>query len=172
MFPEMRRKNQQLSDEESVRILLQSTSGVLAVTGADGWPYAVPLSYVYDGGKLYFHCATTGHKLDALRFNPKASFCVIQQDQVVPEEYTTYYRSVIAFGTVRVLENEAEKLTALVGLANRYWPEAGEQRRSACIDGSFEQTLMLELVIEHVTGKESIELTKQRTASDSRPVRV
>lgn len=166
MFPEMRRKNQQLPDEESVRILQTATSGVLAVADGDGQPYAVPLSYVYGGGKLYFHCAVTGHKLSALRANPKASFCVIEQDQVVPEEYTTYYRSVVVFGTVRVLEDETEKRAALVRLADRYWPEAGEQRRNAEIDGPFGQrVLMLELAVERMTGKEGIELARRRNFS-------
>ena len=61
------------------------------------------------GTKLYFHCAKAGHKLDAIRAQPKASFCVIDQDQIVPAEYTTYFRSVIAFGTVRILEDEQAK---------------------------------------------------------------
>lgn len=162
MFPEMRRKNQQLPKEETIRILQTATSGVLALTGADGWPYAVPLSYVYDGGKIWFHCAAAGHKLDALRANPKASFCVVEQDQVVPEEYATYFRSVIAFGTVRVLEDGAQERTAIEKLAGRYWPEAGAERRDAEIARYAGRMLMLELSIEHVTGKESIELARQR----------
>ena len=68
---------------------------MLALSGDGGYPYAVPLSYLYHQGKLYFHCAKSGHKLDALRREPKASFCVVAQDQVAPLEYTTLYRSVI-----------------------------------------------------------------------------
>ena len=109
MFREMRRKRQMLSEDDCKIILREGTSGVLALSGDDGYPYAVPLSYVYDGEKIFFHCAKSGHKLDAIRRNPKASFCVIGQDKVVPEEYTTDYRSVIAFGTVRILEDDREK---------------------------------------------------------------
>ena len=54
--------------------------------GDDDYPYAVPLSFAYDDGRLYFHVAKSGHKLDALRRNPKASFCIIEQDKVVPEK--------------------------------------------------------------------------------------
>ena len=75
-------------------------SGVLAAAGEDDYPYAVPLSYVYCDFKLYFHCAKEGHKLEAIARNPKVSFCVIDQDQVVPEKYTTYFRSVIVFRCV------------------------------------------------------------------------
>ena len=88
-FRPMRRFRQQLSQEECRAILERGTSGVLAVAGDEGWPYAVPLSYVYREGKLIFHCATAGHKLDGLRRDGRASFCVIDQDQVVPQEYTT-----------------------------------------------------------------------------------
>ena len=96
MFRPMRRHRQQLSQGDCAAILSRGTSGVLAVAGDGGYPYAVPLSYVYQEGTLFFHCAKAGHKLDALRRCSKASFCVIDQDQVVPPEYTTYFRSVIA----------------------------------------------------------------------------
>ena len=102
MFKEMRRHKQLLNAEETAAVLERGTSGVLALSGEDGYPYAVPLSYVFDGEKLYFHSAKAGHKLEALRRCPKASFCVIDQDQIVPEEYTTYFRSVIAFGAIQV----------------------------------------------------------------------
>ena len=87
MFREMRRKKQALPKEDCAAILNRGTSGVLALAGDNDYPYAVPISYVYDGEKLYFHCAKSGHKLDAICRNPKASFCVIDQDQIVSEEY-------------------------------------------------------------------------------------
>ena len=113
MFRELRRKRQALSETDCSDILKRGTSGVLALMGDGGYPYAVPMSYVYDGEKLYFHCAKSGHKLDAIAGNPKASFCVVDRDQVVPEEYTTYFRSVIVFGTMRIIEEEQEKRTAV-----------------------------------------------------------
>lgn len=54
-FREMRRKRQQLSEEESIGILQKATAGTLALLGDNGYPYAVPISYVYANGKLYFH---------------------------------------------------------------------------------------------------------------------
>lgn len=97
-FREMRRKKQVLSQQEVVDIMHKGTSGVLALIGDNDYPYAVPISYVYDDGKIFFHSAKSGHKIDAILKNAKASFCVIDQDYIVPEEYTTYFRSVIAFG--------------------------------------------------------------------------
>lgn len=162
MFREMRRKKQQLTQEETMVILREGTSGVLSLTGDEGYPYGVPLSYVYDGDKLYFHCAKEGHKIDAIRKNPKASFCVIAQDEIVPEKYTTCYRSVIAFGSVRILENEGEKRRAIEELALKYAPEDSEENRQNYIEKNWEPLCMLEMTVEHLSGKEAIELVRRK----------
>ena len=86
---EMRRSKQVLTPEQGGALLERNTSGVLAVSGDGGYPYAVPLSYVWRDGKLYFHWALAGHKLDAVRADSRASFCVIDKDDIVPEKYTT-----------------------------------------------------------------------------------
>lgn len=87
----MRRKRQLLPTEESVAILERMTNGTLALHGDDGYPYAVPVSYVYADGKIYFHSAMQGHKVDAILRNDKVSFCVVEQDEVKPAEFTTYF---------------------------------------------------------------------------------
>lgn len=162
MFREMRRKKQALPPEECAAVLRRGTSGVLALDGDCGYPYAVPISYVYDGEKLYFHSARTGHKLDAIRHNSKASFCVIDQDQVVPEEYTTYFRSVVVFGRMRVLEDEQEKREAIEKLAIKYAPKDSPENRREAIDREWEPLCMLEMTVEHLSGKEGRELAKAR----------
>ena len=162
MFREMRRKRQLLSQEDTRKILYQGTSGVLAVSGDDGYPYAVPLSYVYDGEKIYFHSAKNGHKLDAIVKNPKASFCVIDKDNIVPDEYTTYFRSVIVFGTIHILHDGAEKREAIEKLARKYAPADTEENRQKTIERDWKPLCMLEMTPEHISGKEAIELVKQR----------
>ena len=157
MFREMRRKNQLLTDEECIEILNSSTSGTLALLGDNDYPYSVPISYVYNDGKLYFHSALTGHKIDAINMHSKASFCVIAQDKVVPEKYTTYFRSVIAFGKICVIDNDAEKLRAIEILAEKYSPQLAEGRKKE-IEDNFSRMCMIELNIEHMTGKEAKEL--------------
>ena len=157
MQREMRRKNQQLSESEAINVLVRGTSGVLALCGADGQPYAVPLSYAYREGRLYFHCALTGHKVDLLSQNARASFCVIDQDLVVPEAYTTHYRSVIAFGEMQELTDDTQKREALLVLSNRYAPHQPELHEQE-INKYFPRTMVLVMTMDHLTGKEAKEL--------------
>ena len=159
MFREMRRSRQALTAAECGEVLRRGTSGVLAVNGDGGYPYAVPLSYVYLDSKLYFHCAGTGHKLESILKDGKVSFCVIDQDQVVGEEYTTYFRSVVVFGRARVLEG-AEKLRPLVELCEKYYPGHLEQTRQKA-EGALNNVCIVEIAVEHMTGKIAAELVKK-----------
>ena len=165
MFRQMRRNKQALSQEESAEILRKGTSGVLSLSGDDGYPYGVPISYVYDGEKLYFHCARAGHKLDAIRCNGKASFCVIAQDQVIPETYTTHYRSVIDYGTVRIKRQE-EQYAAMEKLAVKYAPDSSAEGRQRAIRGAWNALCVLEMTVAHMTGKEAIELKARKEKDD------
>ncbi len=153
MFREMRRGRQALSEDACGEILARGTSGVLAVRGDEGWPYAVPLSYVYSAGRVWFHCAPAGHKLDALRREEKASFCVIDRDEIVKEKFTTYFRSVILFGRVRVLEDDAEKRAALEAIAAKYGPDDPAARAQE-IESTWARVCLLEMHVEHMSGKE------------------
>ncbi len=162
MFREMRRKKQLLSEEDAAAVLNRGTAGVLALSGDDGYPYAVPLSYVYDGSKIYFHGAKAGHKIDAIRRCEKASFCVVDRDQVVPEEYTSYFRSVIVFGALRILEDDTEKLEAIKKLAVKYAPENSAQRLKSAIDREWKPLCVMEMTVHHMTGKEAVELMRKR----------
>ena len=161
MFRPMRRSAQALGVDACREALSRGTSGVLALLGDGGWPYAVPMSYAFDGEKLYFHCAREGHKLDAIRREARASFCVVDRDEVVPEEYTTYFRSVIAFGRVRILEDEAQMRAAIELLARRYFPQDSAENRHRAIEREWAGLCMLEMDIEHMSGKEAIELARK-----------
>lgn len=160
-FREMRRKRQMLAEEESIAILQKATSGTLALLGDNDYPYAVPISYVYQEGRLYFHSAMEGHKVDAIRKCSKASFCVIDQDDVKPEKYTTFFRSVIAFGRVHIVENDSERFEIARLLGNRYNPNHYEDLQKE-IESGLSHMLVIRFDIEHLTGKEAIELMKSR----------
>ncbi len=157
MFRTMRRHKQQLSDEEAREVLARGKTGILAVIGDGGYPYTVPINYVYRDGGLFLHSALAGHKIDAIRADDKVSFCVVDADDVVADEYTTYYRSVVAFGRARILEDEAEKMAALRSLGDKYNPGQDAALEAEVAHG-FSRLHMIEIEIEHLTGKQAKEL--------------
>ena len=161
MFRQMRRKNQILSQEESIAILQNGTTGTLAVLGDDDYPYAVPINYFYENNKIYFHGAKAGHKIDAIKKHNKVSFCVVAQDDIITEKFTTYFKSVIAFGTARIIEDDAEKRSAIEKLTVKFTPDQTEQKRSEAIEKEFPALGMVEMTIEHMTGKQALELIKK-----------
>ena len=163
MFRSMRRSRQALSQKECEHLLNKATSGVLALSGDEGYPYALPISFVYDEGKLYFHSAKSGYKIDAIKKEPKASFCIIDQDTIVPEKYTTYFRSVIAFGKLSIIEDELEKYAAIDKLARKYAPNDTIENRCNEIQREWQPLCMLVMDIEHLSGKEAIELVRQKS---------
>ena len=163
MFREMRRKRQSIPIDDVRTILAKGSHGVLSLSGDDGYPYDVPISYMFDGDRIIFHSAKEGHKIDAIRRNSRASFCVVDKDQVVATKYTSYFRSVIVFGTIRFLEKDDEKLDAVTKLAMKYAPFDTEEHRMEYIRKDWSPLCMFVLEIEHMTGKEAIELAKERS---------
>ena len=168
-FRKMRRIRQELDRESCLEMINRATSGVLSVMGDEGYPYGVPMSYVFAPSdaegvpdRFFFHCAKTGHKADAIRACDKACFTIVDRDDVVADEFTTYYRSVIAFGRARLLETPEEILPAIKLLTDRYSPDEAEEKKSGEINKQLPALMMIELDVEHMTGKEAIELVRKR----------
>lgn len=163
MFRQMRRSKQQLSEEVAIKILTESTNGVLALDGDEGYTYAVPLSFAYSDNKIYFHAALSGHKLDAIKHNDKVSFCVVAQDKVIQETFTTHYKSVIAFGRIRIIsdDEDPEKRRGLELLAEKYSPDVSIESRDREINGKMKALVVIVLEIEHLTGKVAREIVSK-----------
>lgn len=155
----MRRLRQQITQAEAEKILFEGRECVLAVDGDDEYPYAVPVNYVYDGDKIYIHSASQGHKIDSMKRNPKLSLCVIGRGDIVPDEFTTYFRSAVVFGRARFIEREEDKEQALVKLCQKY---CGSSDPMTEISRFLKTVAIIEITIDQVTGKESIELTRMR----------
>jgi nitroimidazol reductase NimA-like FMN-containing flavoprotein (pyridoxamine 5'-phosphate oxidase superfamily) len=151
---------QLLSAEDTQAVMERCTAGTLACIGDDGYPYSVPLSFVYHNGKIYFHSAKIGHKMDAIKANPKVSFSVIDEDTIVSAEYTTYFRSVIAFGKASILEGD-ERIEGFKALVEKY---SGDQPEEAKIKEILGCTgaLIIAIDVEHITGKEAIEYVRAK----------
>lgn len=160
MFRKMRRNKQLLSIDDTVAVMERCTNGVLACMGDNDYPYAVPLSYVYLDNKIYFHSAKVGHKVDAIIRNPKVCFSVIDEDTIVSGEYTTYFRSVIAFGKARVVERD-EWVKGFEALVEKYSGEQSKKAKQKEISGCT-QSHVIAIDIEHITGKEAIEYIRAK----------
>ena len=100
------------NNAECERMLAASPVGVLVMC-RDGEPYAVPINHAYADGRLYFHCAPEGKKLDMIRANPRVCY-VVNRDfgerdgPLNPDQCHGYWESVIAPGTARVVEDREE----------------------------------------------------------------
>ena len=151
MFRQMRRIKQQQSDEVCISILKEQPRGVLAVHGEDGYPYAFPMDYIYKDGKIYFHCAREGHKIDALKADNRVSFCVYNEGFRREGEWALNITSVVIFGRIRFITDVHEAFTVCRELGEKYIPTREELDGE--LERSFKHVQMLELTIDHMTGK-------------------
>ena len=157
MFRDLRRKQQVLSVQECEKVLAAGEWGVLGVHGDNGYPYTVPLNYVYHDGQILFHSARSGHKIDAIARDEKASFCVVDKSALVPEKFATDYRSVIVFGRVRKLEGREELTEALTALVEALSGEEPLVSKRAEVDTCMmrDNVEVLALTPEHISGKQA-----------------
>lgn len=140
-----------ISEEECVEILTNQPRGVLALLGDYDYPYTVPMSHVYVDGKIYFHGAMEGHKHDAAKMHDKVSYCVLDDGVKNDDGWSYTFRSVIAFGRIRILTDESEKIEKLTFLGDKFFPTHEDTVEE--IDRLLHRTEVFEITIEHVTGK-------------------
>jgi nitroimidazol reductase NimA-like FMN-containing flavoprotein (pyridoxamine 5'-phosphate oxidase superfamily) len=148
---ELRRKDRAMPASKAEDLLVRGEYGVLSTVGADGQPYGVPLSYVYQNGCIYFHSALEGHKLDNMAENPKVSFCVVGRTRILPDRFATDYESVLAFGVASEVWG-GERQSALLGLLEKYSPAYIEEGKRY-IDQKEKVTRVMKIEIGHISGK-------------------
>ena len=153
MFRGMRRFKQQLSAEECIRTLIKQPRGVLSMIGDNGYPYGIPLNHWYseEDNALYFHCAKTGHKIDALTVCDKVSYCVTDQGYRKEGEWALNINSVVVFGRIGIVEDEDKKMKICRNIAKKFTNDEEYVRKE--IKNSFPSVCCLEFKIEHMTGK-------------------
>ena len=159
---EMRRKAQAISKEVCEEILRAGQTGVLSVLGDDGYPYGVPVNYLYDRGKIWIHGAKCGHKWDAINAYEKVSFCVVAQDKVIQETFSTDFVSVILFGKAKCLTKEEEMLAAVRLFAEKYAPDMPKERQDTAVLAEIPALGMICIEIDEMTGKEALNLSQKR----------
>lgn len=152
MFREIRRKDRIMEEASALELLETGEYGFLAMNGRNGYGYGIPISYVKEGNRLYFHCAPEGYKLECLEASPEVSFCVVGKTRPLPRQFTTVYESVLAFGHAYLNLPEEERRHALRLLVKKYAPDfldLGEKY----IEKSFHRTNIIRVDIVHISGK-------------------
>ncbi len=153
MFRKMRRFKQQISDEECIRILKEQPRGVLSMIGDDGYPYGIPLDHWYceEDGKLYFHGAKEGHKIDAIAKCDKVSYCVMDEGFRKEGEWALNINSVIVFGRIKLVDDPDKARLIGENLCRKFTDD--EEYIQHELTNALPRAQCLELIPEHMTGK-------------------
>ncbi|MGD9679131.1 MAG: pyridoxamine 5'-phosphate oxidase family protein [Vulcanibacillus sp.] len=151
MFQKLRREDRKMEDLETIKLLESGNFGVLSTINENGYPYGVPLSYVYLNKNIYFHSAMRGNKISNILINNKVSFCIVGESTPLPEEFSMSYKSVIVFGKADEVDGE-EKKEALLGLVAKYSSQFIENGKKY-IENDEHTTKVIKLNIEHICGK-------------------
>ena len=154
MFRPVRKKKNEISADKAKELLRSSRRGVLAVNGDDGYPYAIPINYLYDeeNEKIIFHGAKAGHKVDALKKSDKICFTVFGNEMVKEEAWAPFLQSVVVFGRCHLVESQEDAIALVKKFAAKYYPNMDMVNEEAALSGRAVQ--MFEIEIEHLSGKE------------------
>ncbi len=147
---EMRRKDRAIDQKAAMAILHKCEYGILSMLDSEG-PYGLPLNFAVENDAIFFHSAPEGRKIDALKDDPRVSFCVVGNTEVMAEKFSTRYESVIVSGNAYLCE-EVEKRHGLRLLLEKYSPDHIEAGMKY-IDGSHRETAVYRIRIKSITGK-------------------
>lgn len=160
MFRPIRKKVNEISIDMTKELLRCSRRGVLAVHGENGYPYAIPVNYLYDEdtNSILFHGAKAGHKVDSLKACDKVCFTVYGNETVKDIAWAPYVQSAVVFGRCHLIgHDESEHAEALLKkFAMKYYPN--EDLVLEEIAASGKATQMFQIEIEHISGKEVQEI--------------
>ena len=150
-FRPLRRFKQAASEEECLSLLRSAPRGILSVIGENGYPYGLPINFIYQDGKVYFHCAKEGHKLDAIRARDKVCFTILSEPVRNEGEWWYCISSVIVFGRIGEVTDRSKAEAILRSLAAKYFPAGYDIETDIQRNGP--RALILELTVDHVSGK-------------------
>ena len=122
MARKMWQAQRKLSAEETEALLTSGKEGVLAVNGDNGYPYAVPVNYVYLDGAIYIHTTQHGYKVEAIQANSKVCFTAVLSSEINEADTTTKFESVSATGDAVLLTDIGEKERAMEEIVRRLAP--------------------------------------------------
>lgn len=156
----MRVAKKEIKDRGVVEeVLAKCPVGRLGTTGEDGWPMVKPLNFIYQDGKIYFHCAREGEKIDDINRDSRVCFEVdlplryVKGTQEDPCKADYLYQSVICKGRARLVSDEGERKAALGALMKKYQPEGGY---GGFLEQKLALTAVVRIIVETMTGKQDL----------------
>ncbi len=157
--PQVRRADKLMTEERARETLAHGFCGRLATVGEDGWPYCVPLLYVCLDGEVWVHnTRAAGHLRTNVDHEARVCFEVDQAGEVFAYgrfecDSTVAYRSVIAFGRIRVVEDLAAKRRFCDALMAKYAKQDWERPKG--FYPRIELITVYAIAIERLSGKET-----------------
>ena len=151
MFRELRKKKRELGKEDTIKVLKEGREGVLSTISENGYPYGIAVNYVYHNNCIYFHCSNKGHKLDNISQNNKVSFFVNSNITIIPQDFTTHYKSAVVFGRT-FISTDDEKRDAIIAIGEKYSHPHMEEGLKY-IDKAINTLTIVKIEIDYLTGK-------------------
>ncbi|MFQ8602609.1 MAG: pyridoxamine 5'-phosphate oxidase family protein [Anaerovoracaceae bacterium] len=152
MEKKMRRQDKLMPYDECVEVLETAEYGMLATVSTDDTPYITPINFIYTNGAIYFHCAKEGHKIENIKHNKNVCFNVVDSVELMPEKFSTKFRSAMVFGTIEIVEDIDEKRKSICAIAEKFSPDYHDEGLKY-IDSAFDNIYMLKVNIDRITGK-------------------
>jgi len=155
MFREIRRKDRLIDQEAGIALLEACEYGILSVLGDDDYPYGVPVNFAYQDNCIYIHGFLDGHKMDSIKKHPKVCFTAVGNIEVLKDQISTNYISVVAFGKAEVIppSDNAVRETAFAAIINKYIP-GEDERTTKYIKDNEMRTNAVKIEVEHLTCKQ------------------
>lgn len=154
MFRKIRKTKNEIGIDDAKLLLKTERRGVLSVNGDDGYPYCIPINYLYcdEVGKIYFHGSRVGHKVDSIKNCDKVCFTVFGNESIKNELWAPYVQSVVVFGRCRLITNQDLSIQLVEKFAKKYYPNETLVKKEVDTYGKAVQ--MFEIEIEYLSGKE------------------
>lgn len=150
MFKQIRKKQNEITLDETKTLLKTSRRGVLSLFGTNGYPYAIPINYYYDESlnRIIFHGSKAGHKVDAIKACDKVCFTVYGPEIVKKEHWAPYVKSAVVFGRCHLIDD----INLLKTFARKYYPN--DELVENEVEKQAKNVQLFEITIEHISGKE------------------
>lgn len=149
-------KNHPLTENQITDLLSRSQTGSLATLNADGSPYNIPVHFVYENSKLYFHGLPRGQKIDNIIRDARVSFTAYEMQDILldsegkPCDTNTKYESVIIEGKASIMEDGEDKLSVLEAVVKKYTPHL---QNIPLPEAMVRGTAVIQIDVVNITGK-------------------